>query len=67
MNPEGNGFTTIEVEAPQAEMMRYATDLRSQTQGRGTFTMRFDRYQEVPTHLVERAVEQQKELEEARA
>ena len=35
MNPEGNGFTTIEVEAPQAEMMRYATDLRSQTQGRG--------------------------------
>ena len=67
MNPEGNGFTTIEVEAPQAEMMRYATDLRSQTQGRGTFTMRFDRYQEVPPHLVERAVEQQKELEEARA
>ena len=67
MNPKGNGFTTIEVEAPQAEMMRYATDLRSQTQGRGTFTMRFDRYQEVPTHLVERAVEQQKELEEARA
>ena len=67
MNPEGNGFTTIEVEAPQAEMMRYATDLRSQTQGRGTFTMSFDRYQEVPTHLVERAVEQQKELEEARA
>ena len=67
MNSEGNGFTTIEVEAPQAEMMRYATDLRSQTQGRGTFTMRFDRYQEVPTHLVERAVEQQKELEEARA
>ena len=66
MNPEGNGFTTIEVEAPQAEMMRYATDLRSQTQGRGTFTMRFDRYQEVPVHLVERAVEQQKELEEAR-
>lgn len=67
MNPEGNGFTTVEVEAPQAEMMRYATDLRSQTQGRGTFTMRFDRYQEVPTHLVDRAVEQQKELEEARA
>ena len=67
MNPEGNGFTTIEVEAPQAEMMRYATDLRSQTQGRGTFTMRFDRYQEVPTHLVDRAVEQQRELEEARA
>ncbi len=66
MNPEGNGFTTIEVEAPQAEMLRYATDLRSQTQGRGTFMMRFDRYQEVPTHLVDRAVEQQRELEEPR-
>lgn len=67
MNPEGNGFTTIEVEAPQAEMLRYATDLRSQTQGRGTFTMRFDRYQVVPPHLVERAVEQQRALDEARA
>lgn len=67
MNPEGNGFTTIEVEAPQAEMLRYATDLRSQTQGRGTFTMRFDHYEVVPTHLVDRVVEQQKELEEARA
>jgi elongation factor G len=66
MNPEGNGFTTVEVEAPQAEMLRYATDLRSQTQGRGTFTVRFDHYEVVPTHLVERVVEQQKELEEAR-
>lgn len=67
MNPEGNGFTTVEVEAPQAEMLRYATDLRSQTQGRGTFTMRFDHYEIVPAHIVEKVVEHHKELEEAKA
>jgi len=67
MNPEGDGFTTVEVEAPQAEMLRYATDLRSQTQGRGSFTMRFDHYEIVPAHIVEKVVEQHKELEEAKA
>ncbi len=45
------GFTTIEADAPLAEVQRYATDLRSITQGRGSFAMRFDHYEQVPAHL----------------
>ena len=67
MNPEGNGTTTIEGETPQAEMLRYATELRSMTQGQGGFTMEFDHYEEVPAHLVDRLVQQLREQEEARA
>lgn len=67
MNPEGNGYTTVEAEAPQAEMLRYATDLRSQTQGRGWFTLKFDHYDPVPGHLVDKVVQEQKELDEAKA
>ena len=67
MTPQGNGTTLIEVEAPQAELLRYATDLRSQTQGRGSFTIEFDHYEEVPAHLLERVVDELKEREEARA
>ena len=71
MAPNGDGTTTVEAEVPQVEMLRYATDLRSQTQGRGTFTIDFHHYDEVPRHLVERVVEQtlqqEKERAEARA
>ena len=48
MNPGANGTTTIEATVPAAEMQRYATDLRSITQGRGTFTTEFSHYQPVP-------------------
>ena len=65
MTPNGDGETLIEVEVPQAEMLRYATDLRSQTQGVGSFTMEFDHYEEVPQHLVTRLVEQLHEREAA--
>ena len=65
MTPNGDGETLIEVEVPQAEMLRYATDLRSQTQGVGSFTMEFDHYEEVPQHLVTRLVEQLQEREAA--
>ena len=64
MTPNGDGTTEIEVEIPQAEMLRYATDLRSQTQGQGTFAMEFDHYEEVPGHLVPKIVE---DLEQAKA
>ena len=66
MTPEGDGTATVEAEVPQAEMLRYATELRSQTQGLGSFTTEFDHYEEVPQHLVERLVESMKEREEAR-
>ena len=67
MTPQGNSTTMIEGETPQAEMLRYATELRSMTQGRGAFTIEFDHYEEVPAHLVDRVVEQLREQEEARA
>ncbi len=49
---------------PLAEMQRYATDLRSLTQGRGLFSMELDHYANVPTHLMQQIVEEyQKEKE----
>lgn len=47
MEPCGNNQRII-VEVPQAEMFKYATDLRSMTQARGNFSMKFERYEEVP-------------------
>ena len=70
MTPLGDGTTLVDSEVPQAEMLRYATELRSITQGLGSFTIEFGRYEVVPQHLVERVVESLKdteELEEARA
>ena len=67
MTPQGSSTTMIEGETPQAEMLRYATELRSMTQGRGAFTIEFDHYEEVPAHLVDRIVEQLREQEAARA
>ena len=48
MNPAGDGNTIVEAEVPQAEMSSYAIDLRAMTQARGSFTMSFERYEEVP-------------------
>ena len=49
-------------------MLRYATELRSMTQGRGIFTMKFSHYEEVPAHAQQKIVEdRKKELAEARS
>jgi len=67
MNPAG-GYTTVEAQVPQSEMLRYATELRSMTQGRGIFTMRYSHYEEVPAHAAQNVIEERKkELVEARA
>jgi elongation factor G len=58
MLPAGKGKTTISAQVPLAECQRYATDLRSITQGRGIFSMVFDHYEDVPSHLAEHLVEQ---------
>ena len=60
MNPAGNGLQQIVAEVPQAEMIRYATDLRSMTQARGSFLVAFERYEEVPANISARVVEQAK-------
>lgn len=67
MTPLGDGTSAVVVEVPQAEMLRYATELRSQTQGLGSFTLEFDHYEAVPQQMVARVVETMKEREEARA
>jgi len=54
------GNSIITAQAPLAEMQRYATDLRSITQGRGIFSMEFSHYEEVPGHLVESIVAETK-------
>ena len=48
MNPDSDGNTVIEAEVPMAEMNSYAIDLRAMTQARGSFTLTFERYEEVP-------------------
>ena len=48
MNPDSDGNTVIEAEVPMAEMSTYAIDLRAMTQARGSFTLTFERYEEVP-------------------
>ena len=60
------GRQIVNAEAPHAEMFKYATDLRSMTQGRGEFTMDFVRYEEVPHDSAEKIIAaHKKELEEA--
>ena len=57
------GKSSITAEVPLAEMMRYTTNLRSMTGGRGTFSMDFDHYDLVPQHLAQEIMDaRQKEL-----
>jgi elongation factor G len=66
MVPGENGYSTIEASVPAAEVQRYATDLRSITQGRGTFTTKFSHYQQVPAHLTDSVIQNVKSRQEAR-
>ena len=59
MNPDEDGNTVVEAEVPMAEMGNYAIDLRAMTQARGSFTLEFVRYEEVPK------ANQQKIIDEA--
>ncbi len=54
------GYQRVRAEVPLAEMFGYATDLRSQTQGRGTFVMEPLKYQEVPKSITEKIVGERK-------
>jgi len=53
MSPS-DGINVIQAQAPYAELLRYAIDLRSMTQGRASFAMEFDHYEEVPAHLTQK-------------
>ncbi len=59
MNPV-EGTNVIDAQAPLAEIQKYAIDLRSITQGRGSYTMEFSHYEEVPAHLAQKIVDESK-------
>lgn len=64
MEPQNNGDQLVIAEVPQSEMFKYATDLRSMTQARGVFTMKFNRYEEVPQAISDKVVEAAKAAKE---
>lgn len=61
-----DGISTIKAQGPLAELRTYATDLRSFTQGRGTYSMTFSHYEEVPAHLTAAIVAERKKEREAK-
>ena len=64
MDSAGNGTQVVSAHVPQAELFSYATELRSLTHGRGTFHAELDHYEEVPSHVAEKVIDQhRKELE----
>jgi len=56
-----NNRTVVRAMVPLAEIMRYSTDLRSMTQGRGVYTIEFDHYEPVPSHIAAEIIAQHKE------
>ena len=65
MDPQPGGGQILHAEAPQAELFDYAIALRSMTQARGSFTMEFARYEEVPAMNAQKIIEAHKAEEEA--
>lgn len=59
------GRQIIKAQVPLAEMFRYSIDLRSITQGRGTFTMKFSHYEEVPSQIAQEIIEKAKQESES--
>jgi elongation factor G len=64
MTPAGS-LTTVEAQAPLAEVQHYSADMRSMTQGRGEFTMSFSHYEEVPAHVSQKVIDAAAEEREA--
>ena len=60
MNPDNDGNQIVEAEVPMAEMSSYAIDLRAMTQARGSFTLEFARYEEVPKQYQDKIIAEAK-------
>ncbi len=60
MNPYEGGLQQVVADVPSAEMFKYANDLRSMTQGRGSFRQYFDRYEEAPANVAQKVIEEAK-------
>ena len=57
IEPQADGSQIILAEAPLSEVLTYAIDLRSQTSARGSFSMEFERYEEVPKEITQKVIE----------
>lgn len=64
MEKQSDGRQLVMAEAPESELLKYTIDLKSMTQARGTFRMKFERYDEVPTMLVDKIVQEANQKEE---
>ncbi len=64
MEESASGKQIIKAKVPQAEIFKYTIDLRSITQGRGTFTLKFSHYEEVPFNIAQEIITQAKKEEE---
>jgi elongation factor G len=64
MNPLDGGLQEVEGEAPMSEMHDFTTFLRSTTQGRGSFILKFERYEQLPAHLEDAVKEEAKKMNE---
>jgi elongation factor G len=66
MEPIGN-HQMIKAQVPLAEILTYAPDLNSLTGGRGTYTLEFSHYEDVPAHLAQKVIEEIKAKRAAQA
>lgn len=64
MDPKGKGQTEIKALVPSSELYKYATDLRSQTQGRGSYSLKFSHYDPMPENLAKKIIEEHKKASE---
>jgi len=64
MEPAEDGYQKIVAEVPEVEITKYTIDLKAMTQGSGTFTRDFLRYEEVPGNLIPKIIEEHKKLSE---
>ncbi len=64
MEPQSGGDQKVTALAPMAEMLTYANQLQSLTSGRGIYTMGFSHYEEVPSHIAQKIIEERKKEEE---
>ncbi len=64
MDPKGKGMTEVKAYVPASELYKYATDLRSQTQGRASYSVKFARYEPMPDKLAEKIIEEHKAAQE---
>ena len=64
MGTDEDGLQVIRAEVPMAEMLTYATELRSMTQGRGSYELAFDRYEAAPHDVAQKVIEARKREKE---